>query len=125
MEENNATMSITRRCVIAVLCERTSLFLLVTGYTLLGAIIFKAIEGGEPHDVPDDFKKSREDCLKELWMITGSIEDKLSRKRIDTRNSKLNSFHLLLLHSAIPNRWKAEKLLMTILKLSQSLMWRV
>lgn len=61
-----------RRRVLGILCGRTSLLVLMTGYAFLGAILFKAIEGGEEKGTPIlDFQKSREDCLKELWIITG------------------------------------------------------
>nr|CAI5865822.1 unnamed protein product [Callosobruchus analis] len=73
MEEpaDSASTSSTRKCITAILCGRTSLFVLMTGYALLGALIFKAIEGGGEEHPPVDFQKSREDCLKELWLITG------------------------------------------------------
>lgn len=70
MEETNSGSC--RRRVLALLCGRTSLLVLMTGYAFLGAILFKAIEGGEEKKTPAlDFQKSREDCLKELWIITG------------------------------------------------------
>ncbi|KAG5891217.1 hypothetical protein JTB14_036134 [Gonioctena quinquepunctata] len=73
MEEETASLSKTKRCLVAILCGRTSLFLLMMGYTLLGALMFKAIEGGDDSDIPADFQKSREECLKELWLITGEL----------------------------------------------------
>lgn len=70
MEEGNS-LSTNRRCVVTMLCGRTSLLVLMTGYTLLGAVLFKLIEGEDEEEVPIDFQRSREDCLKELWLITG------------------------------------------------------
>lgn len=69
--DDNSSMSATRRCIVAILCGRVSLFLLMTGYALFGAILFKAIEGGEEQSTPVDFQKNREECLRELWLITG------------------------------------------------------
>lgn len=50
---------------------KTALFLIMTSYTLLGAIIFKFLEGNNDLQQPIYIQKSREDCLKELWLITG------------------------------------------------------
>lgn len=55
------------------LCGRTGLFLLVIGYAFLGALIFKTLEGGNVDNVPVHIQRSREDCLRELWLITGRI----------------------------------------------------
>lgn len=87
MEEPNGSSS--RRRVLAILCGRTSLLVLMTGYACLGALLFKSIEGGEEISTPVlDFQKSREDCLKELWIITGkytSFTSDLRRKLMITR----------------------------------------
>nr|CAH7753777.1 unnamed protein product [Callosobruchus chinensis] len=85
MEEpaDSASTSSTRKCITAILCGRTSLFVLMTGYALFGALIFKAIEGGDEEHLPVDFQKSREDCLKELWLITGECEHNLIFKGCD------------------------------------------
>lgn len=69
MEENEESGS--RKCSAAMFCSRTGLFVLMTVYALLGALLFKALEGGEESSVPTHVQKSREDCLKELWLITG------------------------------------------------------
>lgn len=73
MEEPTGSASTTKRCILSVFCGRTSLLVLMTGYALLGAILFKSIEGGDEYHIPHDFQKSREDCLKELWLITGKL----------------------------------------------------
>lgn len=55
---------------------KTVLFLLITSYALLGAVIFKFLEGGEHRQLQLQttfVQKSREDCLKELWLITGEF----------------------------------------------------
>ncbi|KAH0808330.1 hypothetical protein GEV33_014459 [Tenebrio molitor] len=65
MEENGA-----RRCTTAMFCGRTGLLVLMTGYAFLGALLFKALEGGNDGDVPVHVQRSREDCLRELWLIT-------------------------------------------------------
>ncbi|XP_056638291.1 TWiK family of potassium channels protein 7-like [Diorhabda sublineata] len=70
MDDSNNSMSTTRRCIVAVLCGRISLFLVMTVYALFGAVLFRTIEGGDDHDAPVDFQKNREECLKELWLIT-------------------------------------------------------
>lgn len=60
-----------RRCSMAFFCGRTGLLILMTGYALLGAVLFKTIEGGIESNVPHHIQKNREDCLRELWLITG------------------------------------------------------
>jgi hypothetical protein len=69
MEENGA-----RRCTTAMFCGRTGLLVLMTGYAFLGALLFKALEGGNDGDVPVHVQRSSDDCLRELWLITGHWE---------------------------------------------------
>ncbi|XP_015837866.1 uncharacterized protein LOC103313893 isoform X3 [Tribolium castaneum] len=59
-----------RRCSTAIFCGRTGLLVLMTGYAFVGALLFKALEGGNDGDVPAHVQRSREDCLRELWLIT-------------------------------------------------------
>ncbi|XP_049826302.1 potassium channel subfamily K member 18 [Aethina tumida] len=59
-----------RRCTTAVFCGKTGLLVLVTGYALLGALLFKTLEEGVEGDGVNHVQKSREDCLRELWLIT-------------------------------------------------------
>ncbi|GJQ73721.1 hypothetical protein Trydic_g14055 [Trypoxylus dichotomus] len=65
-EENNRC-----RPIGIFLCGRIGLFVLVIGYAFLGALIFKTLEGGNVENVPVHIQRSREDCLRELWLITG------------------------------------------------------
>lgn len=64
----------TRRCSMAMFCGRTGLLILMTGYALFGALLFKALEGGNENEVSAHVKRSREDCLRELWLITGQCQ---------------------------------------------------
>lgn len=64
-------------CVTRIFCNRTGLLVLVAGYALMGALLFKTLEGGldspaHSHPAPQ-IQKSREDCLRELWLITGEF----------------------------------------------------
>ncbi|KAK5641631.1 hypothetical protein RI129_010178 [Pyrocoelia pectoralis] len=61
-----------RKCasLTALLCGRTGLLVLVSGYALLGALLFKTLEGGDEGNLPFHIQRSREDCLRELWLIT-------------------------------------------------------
>lgn len=81
-------------------CSHAGLAVLVIAYTLLGAVIFEFVEGGQENIMASSggfrtsngvkqqmnhvgsvrgragleerqLQKSREDCLKELWTITG------------------------------------------------------
>lgn len=65
--------SSARKCSLAMFCGKTSLFVLMTGYALFGALLFKFLEGGVENHQVADFQRSREDCLKELWIITGML----------------------------------------------------
>lgn len=47
------------------------LVLLVTGYSVLGALIFPLLEAPQDLSKSAAIAKSREDCLRELWIITG------------------------------------------------------
>ncbi|KAL3273868.1 hypothetical protein HHI36_015294 [Cryptolaemus montrouzieri] len=79
MEEGGNSRSTT----MGVLCGRTGLLIIMTGYAVFGALIFKAIESSESTNAtPIVVQKSREDCLKELWLITalGSERGDLSSK---------------------------------------------
>ncbi|XP_060521899.1 uncharacterized protein LOC132699284 isoform X2 [Cylas formicarius] len=60
----------SKKCSLAIFCGKTSLFVLMTGYALFGAVVFKFLESGTDHHPNVDFQKSRDDCLKELWTIT-------------------------------------------------------
>ncbi|XP_019761105.1 uncharacterized protein LOC109538342 isoform X2 [Dendroctonus ponderosae] len=60
----------SKKCTLAMFCGKTSLFVLMTGYALFGALLFKFLEGGGESRPVADFHRSREDCLKELWTIT-------------------------------------------------------
>ncbi|KAF7278783.1 hypothetical protein GWI33_008014 [Rhynchophorus ferrugineus] len=66
--------STSKRCSIAMFCGKTSLFVLMVGYALFGALLFKFLEGGNEDHHEADFQKTREDCLRELWIITGNVE---------------------------------------------------
>ncbi|XP_066137426.1 potassium channel subfamily K member 18-like [Euwallacea fornicatus] len=68
--EQEYDSSNTRKCSLAMFCGRTSLFVLMTGYALFGALLFKFLESGVENHQVADFQRSREDCLKELWIIT-------------------------------------------------------
>lgn len=60
-----------RRCCFHF--GKTLLFFAMMLYALLGAVIFKFLEGGERQQATTYVQKSREDCLRELWLITGEL----------------------------------------------------
>ncbi|GLV40777.1 uncharacterized protein CBL_13720 [Carabus blaptoides fortunei] len=66
--------SVLRRCAFKLglhLCSHVGLVSLVVVYTLLGAVIFAFIEGDHYVVERGLIQHSREECLKELWTITG------------------------------------------------------
>lgn len=56
---------------IRVLLSTPGLVILVVCYSILGAFIFQILEAPTEHKKINAISKSREDCLKELWIITG------------------------------------------------------
>jgi len=63
-----------RRCLrifFGHLFSNLGLFALVVGYVLLGALLFEFLEAGYELEQRGHIQQYREDCLKELWLITG------------------------------------------------------
>lgn len=60
-----------RRCVQSLFWNRSSLLVIMIAYAFFGAILFKTLEGDEEGPMPVNVQRSREDCLRELWLITG------------------------------------------------------
>ncbi|XP_023709014.2 two pore potassium channel protein sup-9-like, partial [Cryptotermes secundus] len=62
-----------RRCLrifFGHLFSNLGLFALVVGYVLLGALLFEFLEAGYELEQRGHIQRYREDCLKELWLIT-------------------------------------------------------
>lgn len=62
------------RCIgqlLKLLLSSPGLVLLVAGYSVLGALIFPLLEAPQDLSKSAAIAKSREDCLRELWIITG------------------------------------------------------
>ncbi|KAH8290914.1 hypothetical protein KR054_007158 [Drosophila jambulina] len=65
-----------RRCcghVLKLLLSTPGLVLLVIGYSILGALIFPLLEAPQDLSKSAAIAKSREDCLRELWIITEKL----------------------------------------------------
>lgn len=52
-------------------CSQLGLVVLVVIYVLLGALLFEYLESGAEVQKKSAIQRSREECLKELWAITG------------------------------------------------------
>lgn len=52
-------------------CSQVGLVILVVIYVLLGALLFEYLESGPEVQKRSAIQRSREECLKELWAITG------------------------------------------------------
>lgn len=66
--------SLIRRTVTLVTraaCSQIGLVTLVVVYVLLGAALFEYLESGPDVQKRSAIQRSREECLKELWAITG------------------------------------------------------
>ncbi|XP_050302788.1 uncharacterized protein LOC126740697 isoform X2 [Anthonomus grandis grandis] len=91
------------KCSLGILCGKTSLFVLTFGYALLGAILFKYLEGdGEKHQVTD-FRRSREDCLKELWIITERLNVLYEKNWTALVTEQLKKFERSVVENAAKN----------------------
>lgn len=65
-----------RRCVrkfFAHLFSNLGLFGLVAGYVIVGAFVFRFLEAGNERQQRDRIGRLKNDCLGELWNITGII----------------------------------------------------
>ncbi|XP_016968318.1 uncharacterized protein LOC108036577 [Drosophila biarmipes] len=65
-----------RRCcghLLKLLLSTPGLVLLVIGYSVLGALIFPMLEAPQDLSKSAAIAKSREDCLRELWIITEKL----------------------------------------------------
>lgn len=70
----------SERCLgqlLKLLLSAPGLVLLVTGYSVLGALIFPLLEAPQDLSKSAAIAKSREDCLRELWIITGERASKI------------------------------------------------
>lgn len=56
-----------------VACSQIGLVILVVIYVLLGAVLFEYLESGPEVQKRSAIQRSREECLKELWAITGTF----------------------------------------------------
>jgi hypothetical protein len=62
------------RCIglfLGHLFSNLGLFAIVVGYVLLGALMFEFLEAEYELQQRGNIKRYRDDCLKELWLITG------------------------------------------------------
>ncbi|KAK3910472.1 hypothetical protein KUF71_020286 [Frankliniella fusca] len=66
-------LSTCLRSFFTHLFSNVGLLTLVGGYVLLGALLFEALEGGYEMNQRGNMKEHRDDCLKELWALTGRI----------------------------------------------------
>jgi hypothetical protein len=55
------------------LFSNLGLFAIVVGYVLLGALLFESLEAEYELQQRGNIKQYRDDCLHELWLITGKI----------------------------------------------------
>ncbi|KPI99305.1 hypothetical protein RR46_05489 [Papilio xuthus] len=61
----------TLTLVTRAACSQIGLVTLVAVYVLLGAVLFEYLESGPDVQKRSAIQRSREECLKELWAITG------------------------------------------------------
>lgn len=71
-DKPNVLKRLTAACVRAS-CSQLGLVVLVVLYVLLGAALFEYLESGPEVQKRSAIQRSREECLKELWAITGEL----------------------------------------------------
>ncbi|GBP34261.1 hypothetical protein EVAR_13399_1 [Eumeta japonica] len=54
-------------------CSQLGLVILVIVYVILGAVLFEYLESAPEVQKRTAIQRSREECLKELWAITGKV----------------------------------------------------
>ncbi|XP_068146608.1 AF4/FMR2 family member lilli [Drosophila tropicalis] len=72
----HTSISRTRRCLgqlLKLVLSTPGLVLLVIGYSIMGALIFPLLEAPQDLSKSAAIAKSREDCLRELWIITEKL----------------------------------------------------
>lgn len=69
-ERPNVLRRASSACLKAT-CSQIGLVVLVVIYVLLGAVLFEYLESGPEVQKRSAIQRSREECLKELWAITG------------------------------------------------------
>lgn len=62
-------------CCVRAACSQIGLVILVVLYVLFGAVLFEYLESGPDVQKRSAIQRSREECLKELWAITGNYND--------------------------------------------------
>ena len=69
--ENRTNQSNCMQKLLKLFCSPIGLVVIVIIYSIMGALIFPLLE--QPRDIKNSvaIAKSRDDCLKELWTITG------------------------------------------------------
>lgn len=68
---SNTTINNCLSRALKLIFSTPGLVVMVIGYTIMGALVFPLLEA--PQDISKSaiIAKSREECLKELWIITG------------------------------------------------------
>lgn len=72
--EEQERPGVIRRAVsgcIRAACSQIGLIVLVVIYVVFGAVLFEYLESGPAVQKRSAIQRSREECLKELWAITG------------------------------------------------------
>ncbi|VVD00470.1 unnamed protein product [Leptidea sinapis] len=82
-EKTSFLRRFTAGCLKAA-CSQVGLVVIVVIYVLLGAVLFEYLESGPQVQERTAIHRSREECLKELWAITGTALDALTSEYVYT-----------------------------------------
>lgn len=70
-DNSGPTKSKCTNLTLRILFSTPGLILLVIFYSIMGALIFQLLEAPNTIENGVSVSKSRDECLKELWTITG------------------------------------------------------
>ena len=88
--------------IFAQLFSHAGLFLLVIGYSLMGAVLFRSLEGKKEEETKFEVEALRNSTLDDLYSITGKINELLQfgtqKRRPQCRRQKI-FFHFWVITS--------------------------
>lgn len=72
MPSASSGSGVPARCGSTFVVYNLALSLLVLGYVILGGLLFHKLEAGHEVQQRASVRSFRDECLRELWLITGA-----------------------------------------------------
>lgn len=73
MPSASSGSGVPARCGSTFVVYNLALSLLVLGYVILGGLLFHKLEAGHETQHRASVRSFRDECLRELWLITGAL----------------------------------------------------